>query len=129
MSIKRLFLLICSCVCLVWTACGDTGGVGTPCELLQKTSKDNAKALGDKARVVEPYFNCSLPYCILNYYDKEKEGVGYCTKICQQASDCPTGYSCTVFLEVKALPPNVGQHFLKLLGKKLCTRPGPLPAN
>ena len=122
----RFSLIVCV-LFVSLSACIGELDVGNPCKFTLEKSSENLKALGEKARIIEPSFACTLPYCIANFYDPDpkKEGLGYCTKICKQAGDCPSNFTCEFFVQVSNLPPEYRSSLTRLIDKKLCLQKPP----
>lgn len=119
---------LCFLVALVG-ACDGGGDIGKPCKLTQEQNRANLKLLDRKARIVEASAACELTsFCFANYYDAQQEGkgLGYCSKICKPdvANDCPTGFTCEVFISAK-LPKDLAEVLGPIAGKPICVKTPP----
>jgi hypothetical protein len=125
-----LFWLLASLFVLGGMRCVPPGEPGDPCPLSQEASKIQLDT-GD-ARILEPSFDCSLPYCLATTSapetanstgSKGQKKQGYCSKICEDDADCPRGFTCAPAIELNELPPEYN-NFRHLIGKRLCFKTG-----
>ncbi len=125
-KLLRTSLLLAFGLSVVWFAsCGGFSDIGKPCPLKLEESRRNLEALGENARIVEPSLECSISYCIANFYTKDLNG--YCTIACEKAEDCPNGYYCDKFLNLERIPKEYGDDLVDLLNNKVCIKIPPQP--
>lgn len=124
-----LFRFMCLSLvsCLALLACSSNPDVGAACKFALEDSLEKLKTIdnsNDDIRIIEPSFDCELPYCIANFNDPAREGQGYCTRICDNQGDCPRDFSCKPFMQVETLPKAYAS-LTMLVGKKLCIKNPP----
>ncbi len=104
--------------------------VGKSCKLPPEAQKQVKESGNKEIRVAVPSFKCALSYCFATYYDPEKPEYGYCSKICNDVSECPSAekYECKpiILLKKEALPPEQRDSLAALIDKKICIKKPPV---
>ena len=122
---KASFVAALGVSVILTVSCGGFSDIGKPCPLKLEESRKNLEALGESARIVEPSLECSISYCIANFYNEKLNG--YCTAACEKTEDCPNGYICDKFLNLERIPKEYGDDLVDLLNNKVCIKIPPQP--
>ena len=120
--LRRGLCLFLLCWCLVG-GCAIVGSDDTGQSCLLSESEGGGVESTGESKLIRTSFTCSFPYCILKTSENPAPSKGHCTKLCEQAEDCPKGFVCEVFLKApQFIPEEQKAAYAAVADKKLCVK-------